>query len=166
MLAHTSTPGLFDAPGNWLRGLQDEYAHRDSMTDVIVHSLSGGADRRIKSSDFVQNLCVFRGTVAIATSSSISMFSLDWQGQNQSCKSTAVILEPPPCRQMVLARQHVICCNAATMQSLDFDGQRWVPKHQDDSRCEDTRVVTRCQIFAERPCFGTWLGGTDDVHAC
>jgi len=117
---------------NTVHGLfQDRYAHRDTMTDVIVQDLITDQKVRIKTRDYVKKVAVYRGRLAIQLPTCVLIYEEAKRevGYEMSYSLVTKVEQALDCNLIVVTALHLVLCQETRLQLYDFRGQKireWV----------------------------------------
>mmetsp|Transcript_12222 Transcript_12222/g.20266 ORF Transcript_12222/g.20266 Transcript_12222/m.20266 type:complete len:1132 (-) Transcript_12222:126-3521(-) len=117
---------------NTVHGLyQDRYAHRDTMSDVIVQHLITDQKVRIKTRDYVKKIAVYRGRLAIQLPKSVLIYEESTQDSQYDMSYSLVqkVNQELECNLLVVTSMHLILCQEKRLQLYDFHGDKireWV----------------------------------------
>ena len=91
------------------------------MTDVVIHALDGGSRARIKCGEYVNQLAVYNGLVAVLASKFVTVYERAKQA-DQGFEVRGRIAQTFPCDQFVLASSHIAVCHKQRLRCYDFSG--------------------------------------------
>ena len=106
--------------------MQDRYAYRDLMTDVVIQHLGTDQRVRIKCRDYVRRISVYRSRVAVQLPDRIIIYDPDpsQDADSMQYKSTARINKRLECSLLVVTSKHVTLCQEKKLLSYNFEGEK------------------------------------------
>lgn len=104
--------------------LQDRYAHRDLMTDVVIQHLVTEQRVRIKCRDYVKRISVYNSRIAVQLPDRIIVYEAapSQDGGTMQYKSLARINKRLECSLLVVTSQHITLCLEKKLQCINFEG--------------------------------------------
>ncbi|KAJ3336316.1 hypothetical protein HDU93_003092 [Gonapodya sp. JEL0774] len=116
---------------------KDRFAYRDSFTDVIIQNLVTDQRARIKCRDYVRNVSLFSGRLAVQLSERIIIYEVL---ANDNSDMHYRIREKIPmkidCDHFLVTSENLIICQKAVVQLYDFSGTRKRDWHlEEDVSC-------------------------------
>jgi hypothetical protein len=106
--------------------LQDQYAHRDAITDVVVRKLQSSQDSRLQCKVCVKQLAVYDRLVAVLCSDSIAIYEKGKE-VDQPFQLLGSLPQLEVCERFVVASKHVTVCSNQRLQCFDFQGKKYAP---------------------------------------
>ena len=109
---------------------QDRYAHRDTMTDVIIQHLITEQKVRIKTRDYVKKIAVYKGRLAIQLPDRVLIYETNIDDPyDMHYKLKEKIVKQLDCNLLVVTSAHIILCQEKKLQLFNFKGKKvreWV----------------------------------------
>ena len=104
---------------------QDRYAHRDTMTDVIIQHLITEQKVRIKTRDYVKKIAVYKARLAIQLPDRVLIYetSVD-DAFDMHYKLREKVVRQLDCNLLVVTSQHLILCMERKLQLFNFKGKK------------------------------------------
>jgi hypothetical protein len=113
--------------------VQEHYAYRDAMTDVVIRPLGSSHRARIKCGECVKQIAVYENRVAVLSLSSITIYERTRADGQFQVK--ARILESISCDLLVVMSEHITVCLKQRLRSFDFQG----------TKCAHTMLPACCE---------------------
>ncbi|XP_065186273.1 intraflagellar transport protein 122 homolog [Sycon ciliatum] len=120
---------------------KDRYAHRESMTDVIVQHLPTDQKTRIRCKELVKRLSVYRNRLAIQLPSSILVYELKGDMNEIQYKLKDRVNLQSDCNLLVVCAEHIILCYERRLQSYDISKGQKVREWAVDSFIRYIKVI-------------------------
>jgi intraflagellar transport protein 122 len=109
--------------------LQGTYAHRVSMTDILIESLSGGNRTRIKCNSYVQRIAVYDSLVAVQLNGSFVVYKrVAREGGSVQYNVKAHIDLDQGCDLLLVSSKHLTICYQNKLRCYNFDSVQYVPQ--------------------------------------
>jgi intraflagellar transport protein 122 len=109
---------------------QDRYAHRDTMTDVIIQHLITEQKVRIKTRDYVKKIAVYKARLAVQLPDRVLVYeTVNQDPYDMHYRLKEKILKKLDCNLLVVTSNHIILCQEKRLQLYNFQGKRireWV----------------------------------------
>jgi intraflagellar transport protein 122 len=109
---------------------QDRYAHRDTMTDVIIQHLITEQKVRIKTRDYVKKIAVYKARLAVQLPDRVLVYeTVNPDPYDMHYRLKEKILKKLDCNLLVVTSNHIILCQEKRLQLYSFQGKRireWV----------------------------------------
>ena len=102
--------------------VQDSYAYRDAVTDVIIKSLRSPNRTRLKCGQYVKQVAVYDNLVAVFAAAEITVYERG-KGEGQF-RVLAKLPQSAKCSVIMLTRQHVTICQGRIIRCFMFLGQQ------------------------------------------
>ena len=122
---------LFSTVFSTVHGLyQERYAHRDTMTDVIIQHLISEQKVRIKTRDYVKKIAVYKARLAIQLPDRVLIYETAVDDPyDMHYKLREKIVKQLDCNLLVVTSAHIILCQERKLQLFNFKGKKvreWV----------------------------------------
>nr|KAF6474415.1 intraflagellar transport 122 [Rousettus aegyptiacus] len=102
---------------------KDQYAYRDSMTDVIVQHLITEQKVRIKCKELVKKIAIYKNRLAIQLPEKILIYELySDDSSDMHYRVKEKIVKKFECNLLVVCADHIILCQEKRLQCLSFSG--------------------------------------------
>lgn len=101
----------------------DRYAHRDTLTDVIIQHLITEQKVRIKCRDYVKKIAIYKCNLAIQLPDRILIYQCDMSNDDMHYKLINKILLTVECNLLVVTSSHLILCHEKKLDLYNFTGQ-------------------------------------------
>lgn len=128
---NNGTVGMFRTVFSTVHGLyQDRYAHRDTMTDVIIQHLITEQKVRIKARDYVKKIAVYRARLAVQLPDRVLVYETIHTDPYDMCyRLKEKVLKKLDCNLLVVTSHNIILCQEKRLQLYSFTGRKireWV----------------------------------------
>ena len=109
---------------------QERYAYREHMTDVVVQHLTSDQKVRIKCSEYVKKIAVYKDRLAVQLPEKVLIFEPSHEdAHDMQYRMSCVIQKKLECNLLVVTSLHVILCQEKKLLMLTFTGvkeREWV----------------------------------------
>jgi intraflagellar transport protein 122 len=109
---------------------QDRYAHRDTMTDVIIQHLITEQKVRIKTRDYVKKIAVYKARLAVQLPDRVLIYkTINDEPYDMHYELKEKIIKQLDCNLLVVTSAHIILCQEKKLQLYNFNGRKvreWV----------------------------------------
>lgn len=128
---NNGTVGMFHTVFSTVHGLyQDRYAHRDTMTDVIIQHLITDQKVRIKTRDYVKKIAVYRARLAVQLPDRVLVYeTIHNDPYDMHYRLKEKVLKRLDCNLLVVTSANIILCQERRLQLYSFTGKKmreWV----------------------------------------
>lgn len=104
---------------------QDRYAHRDTMTDVIIQHLITDRKVRIKTRDYVKKIAVYKARLAVQLPDRVLIYETNPEDPNDMhYRLKEKVVKKLDCNLLVVTSEHIILCQEKRLQLYDFKGTK------------------------------------------
>jgi len=124
--------GVYQTIFSTVHGLyQDRYAHRDTMTDVIIQHLITEQKVRIKTRDYVKKIAVYRARLAVQLPDRVLVYETihPEMPHDMHYRLKEKVVRKLDCNLLVVTSMNIILCQERRLQLFNFKGDKvreWV----------------------------------------
>lgn len=109
---------------------QDRYAHRDTMTDVIIQHLITEQKVRIKTRDYVKKIAVYKARLAVQLPDRVLVYeTMHNDPYDMHYRLKEKVIKKLECNLLVVTSQNIILCQEKRLQLFSLKGRKtreWV----------------------------------------
>jgi intraflagellar transport protein 122 len=107
--------------------VQDIYAYRDNLTDVVIQPLGSSHRVRIKCNECVKELAVYENIMAVHLKKWIAVYEkVKVEGSMTQYQTKSRVRSDEQCDQLVVTSQHLALCTGCKIRCLKFNGVQCV----------------------------------------
>ncbi|KAL0479772.1 intraflagellar transport protein [Acrasis kona] len=101
---------------------QNNYAFRESMTDVVIQDLVTEKQIRIKCKDYIKKIALYKNKVIAQLSDRLYVYEHDGNEEDPQYRLMEKIMKNLECMLLVSTSNHIIQCQESALHMYDFKG--------------------------------------------